>query len=150
MVGIEVLLEKAQRKTISISSIPGQLQHVENAILPTLDNKGYGERSIFAVKLALEEAVINSIKHGNELDDTKKVTVKFYIDDDRAAISVGDEGQGFDPQAVPDPTEGDALLASSGRGLALIRAYMDEVRFNEKGNEITMIKFAPWAAVKRT
>ncbi len=150
LVGVELLLEKAQRKTIAISSIPSQLSNVENAILPVLDNKGYGERNIFAVKLALEEAVVNSIKHGNELDDTKKVTISFYIDDDRALISIADEGEGFDPGEVPDPTTEDGLLATSGRGLALIRAYMDDVRFNEKGNEITMIKYAPWAAAKRT
>ncbi len=150
LLGVEMLLEKAQRKTVAISSIPGQVHHVENAILPVLENKGYGERNIFAVKLALEEAVINAIKHGNELDDTKKVTISFYIDEDRALISVADEGPGFDPGDVPDPTSDDNLLATSGRGLALIRAYMDEVRFNDKGNEITMIKVAPWAAAKRT
>jgi serine/threonine-protein kinase RsbW len=115
-----------------------------------LENKGYGERNIFAVKLALEEAVINAIKHGNELDDTKKVTVSFYIDEDRALISVADEGPGFKPDDVPDPTDDENLLATSGRGLALIRAYMDEVRFNDKGTEITMVKDAPWAAAKRT
>ncbi len=150
LVGIEILLEKAQRKTIVVSSIPSQLAHVENAILPVLDSKGYGERNIFAVKLALEEAVVNAIKHGNQLDDTKKVTVSFYIDDDRALISVGDEGDGFDPNAVPDPTTEEGLLASSGRGIALIRAYMDEVRFNETGSEITMIKYAPWATLVRS
>ncbi|MGD2174360.1 MAG: serine/threonine-protein phosphatase [Candidatus Brocadiaceae bacterium] len=150
LLGAEVLLEKAQRKTIAISSVPGQLTHVESAILPVLDNKGYGERNIFGVKLALEEAVINAIKHGNELDDTKKVTVSFYAGDDRVIISVADEGAGFDPADVPDPTTQDNLLASSGRGIALMRAYMDEVRFNEKGNEITLIKYAPWAAAKRT
>lgn len=150
LLGVELLLEKAQRKTVTISSIPGQVHHVENAILPVLENKGYGERNIFAVKLALEEAVINAIKHGNELDDTKKVTISFYIDEDRALISVADEGPGFKPDDVPDPTDDENLLATSGRGLALIRAYMDEVRFNDKGTEITMVKDAPWAAAKRT
>jgi len=149
LLGVEVLLEKAQRKTIAISSIPSELPHVESAILPVLENKGYGERNIFAVKLALEEAVINAIKHGNELDDTKKVGVSFYVDDDRAIISVSDEGGGFNPDDVPDPTTEENLLATSGRGLALIRAYMDEVRFNEDGTEITMIKYAPWAAASR-
>ncbi len=149
LLGAEILLEKAQRKTIVISSLPSELPHVESAILPVLENKGYGERNIFAVKLALEEAVINAIKHGNELDDTKKVAVSFFVDDDRAMISVGDEGEGFDPDEVPDPTAEENLLASSGRGLALIRAYMDEIRFNEDGTEITMIKHAPWAAASR-
>lgn len=150
VMGVELLLEKAQRKTITMPSLPRELIHAETAILPVLENLGYGERVIFAVKLALEEAVINSIKHGNELDDTKRVTVSFSVDENRAVISVADEGEGFDPNALPDPTEEDYLMATSGRGVALIRAYMDEVRFNDKGNEITMIKYAPWVASKHS
>ena len=150
MMGVELLLEKAQRKTITIPSLPRELTHAENAILPVLENEGYGERAIFGVKLALEEAVINAIKHGNELDDTKRVTVGFSIDENKALISVSDEGEGFDPTALPDPTSEDALMATSGRGVALIRAYMDEVRFNDNGTEITMIKYAPWAASKHS
>ncbi|MHC5035405.1 MAG: ATP-binding SpoIIE family protein phosphatase [Planctomycetota bacterium] len=148
MMGMELLLEKAQRKQIVIPSLPRELNHAESAILPVLENEGYGERAIFAVKLALEEAVINAIKHGNELDDTKKVIIGFSIDDNKAVISVTDEGEGFDPAEVPDPTAEDYLMATSGRGLALINAYMDEVRYNDPGNEIVMIKYAPWAAVK--
>jgi serine/threonine-protein kinase RsbW len=150
LLGVETLLEKAQRKVITISSIPSEVTRIEDAILPVLSNKGYGERNIFACKLALEEAVINAIKHGNELDDTKRVTVSFSIDDDRAAVSVADEGPGFDPDDVPDPTLDENLIATSGRGLALIRAYMDEVRFNDRGTEITMIKYAPWAQKKHS
>ncbi len=145
VMGIQLMLERAQRKEITIPSLPRELAHAENAILPVLENEGYGERAIFAVKLALEEAAINAIKHGNELDDTKKVIIRFSIDENKAVITVADEGEGFDPSAIPDPTEEDFLMATSGRGVALINAYMDEVRFNDKGNEITMIKYAPWA-----
>ncbi len=150
LLGVELLLEKAQRKEIAIPSIPSELNHVEDAILPVLDNKGYGERSRFAVKLALEEAVINAIKHGNELDDTKKVGISFYVGEDRVVITVTDEGEGFQPEEVPDPTSGDNLLATSGRGLALMRASMDEIRYNDSGNEVTLVKYAPWAAGKQT
>ncbi|MCK4375787.1 MAG: SpoIIE family protein phosphatase [Candidatus Brocadiae bacterium] len=150
LMGVQLLLEKAQRKEMVIPSLPRELAHAESAILPVLENKGYGERAIFAVKLALEEAVINGIKHGNELDDTKKVTIGFAIDDSKAIISVADEGEGFNPDNLPDPTADEFLTATSGRGIALINAYMDEVRFNDKGNEITMIKYAPWAAAKHS
>ncbi len=146
VLGVEVLVEKAERKVIAIPSLPREMTHAENAILPVLENMGYGERAIFAVKLALEEAIINAIKHGNELDDTKKVQISFAIDENQVVISVKDEGEGFNPEAVPDPTTEEGLLATSGRGLALVRAYMDEIRFNETGNELTMIKHAPWAA----
>jgi serine/threonine-protein kinase RsbW len=150
LMGLELLLEKAQRKQIVIPSLPRELTHAENAILPVLENEGYGERAIFAVKLALEEAAINAIKHGNELDDTKKVVISFSIDDNKAVISVADEGEGFNPSDVPDPTAEDYLMATSGRGIALMNAYMDEVRYNDSGNEVIMIEYAPWAAVKHT
>jgi len=148
LVGVELLQERARTKVLKISSIPNQLGYIENAILPVLANKAYGERVLFAIKLAIEEAVINAIKHGNQLDDTKRVTVSFVVEEDRAVISVADEGEGFRPEDVPDPTDADNLIETSGRGLALIGAYMDEVRFNEKGNEITMVKYAPWAEGK--
>ena len=146
LLGVELHQEKSRTKTIAIPSIPSQITYVENALLPVLTDRGYGERALFGIKLALEEAAINAIKHGNQLDDTKKVTVRFTIGEDRATISIGDEGEGFNPADVPDPTAAENLTATSGRGLALINAYMDEVTFNERGNEVTMVKYAPWAS----
>jgi len=146
IMGIELLHEKATEKIVVISSIPSHLAYVENAILPVLQNKGFGERALFAVKLALEEGVINAIKHGNQLDDTKKVTVTFRIEEDRARISVQDEGEGFQLNDVPDPTSWENLTATTGRGLALIKAYMDEVDHEDGGRCLTMVKYAPWCA----
>jgi anti-sigma regulatory factor (Ser/Thr protein kinase) len=144
VMGIELLHEKAKEKVVVISSIPSHLSYVENAILPVLANKGYGERALFAIKLAVEEGVINAIKHGNQLDDTKKVTVTFRVEDDRARISILDEGEGFELQEVPDPTSWENLTATSGRGLALIEAYMDEVYHEDDGRCLAMVKYAPW------
>ncbi len=149
VLGVETLLEKATSKTLVISSIPREMLHVEDAILPALSNKGYGESTIFGIKLAVEEAAINAIKHGNRLDSKKKVTVTFSVGEERAVITVADEGEGFAPAEVPDPTRGEHLLATSGRGIALIRGYMDEVRYNDAGNEITMVKHAPWSPAGR-
>ncbi len=141
---VELLRRQADHKTIAIPSIPSELRRVEDTILPALAARGYGERSLFAVKLALEESVINAIKHGNQLDSTKQVTIEFSLCDDETVLSVSDEGEGFDPQAVPDPGQEEYLQSFSGRGLALMRAYMDSVEFNEKGNRVTMTKRAPW------
>jgi len=148
LMGLEILRRKAKQKTVVIPSIPGEIVRVEDTILPILSAKGYGERTLFSVRLALEEAVINAIKHGNELDNTKRVTIDFAVNDDNFSVSVTDEGEGFNPDAVPDPWSEQGLEQDSGRGLALMRAYMDEVAFNEKGNKVTMIKNAPWAAKK--
>ncbi|MFW6353153.1 MAG: ATP-binding protein, partial [Verrucomicrobiota bacterium] len=144
MLGMQLLRKRAKRKTITISSIPTEIARIEDSILPALSAKGYGERTLFAVKLAIEEAVINAIKHGNQLDTTKKVNVEFVIDEDKVTISVADEGEGFDPDSVPDPREDGNIASDYGRGLLLIRAYMDSVEFNDKGNKVTMIKYAPW------
>ena len=144
VLGVELLCSKARHKKVTIHSIPIEVRRVEDTILPALSAKGYGERSLFAVRLALEEAIINAIQHGNRLDNTKKVTVGFTLGEDKVVISVADEGEGFDPDSVPDPTLDENLGIARGRGLVLMRAYMDSVQFNRVGNKVTMTKLAPW------
>ena len=144
MLAFEVLRKKRKEKVITIPSIPDEMMRVEDTILPTLSAKGYGERSLFGIRLALEEAVINAIKHGNELDSTKKVTIRFSLDDKKFDVGIEDEGEGFDPDEVPDPWSEEGLLAESGRGVALMRAYMDDVWFEEEGSRVNMRKYAPW------
>jgi serine/threonine-protein kinase RsbW len=145
LVGLEVAPRETKEERIVIPSEPMQLARVESLILSRLEALNYGERALFAVRLALEEAVINAIKHGNRMDKAKRVTVTFSADRDECAIAVEDEGAGFDPSAVPDPTAEENLEQPTGRGLVLMRAYMDEVRFNPKGNRVVMRKKAPWA-----
>ena len=113
--------------------------------MASLQKLNYSERARFAIKLALEEAVINAMKHGNHMDKTRNVTVSYSVDDKKVVISVEDEGDGFDLNAVPDPTLDQYIEASHGRGLMLMKAYMDSVSFNEFGNKVTMVKRAPWA-----
>ena len=125
---------------IEIPSEPAAKLTVEKALLEALQKHSYAEKDIFAVRLATEEAVVNAIRHGNKLDSQKKVVVNFSVTDGRVTVVVCDQGEGFDPAGVPDPTDPRFLEAPSGRGLMLMRAYMDEVIFNEEGNEVTMIK----------
>jgi serine/threonine-protein kinase RsbW len=99
-----------------------------------------GEQDLFAVKLALEEALINAIKHGNKLDPAKKVHVQAKVDSDRVEISIEDEGPGFDRKSVPDPTADENLCKCSGRGILLIEAYMTSVKWSKKGRRVTMVK----------
>jgi len=145
LVGVEMIARKAAERRIVIPSEPQLLPRVEDPVLQRLEELNYGERTLFAVRLALEEAVINAIKHGNKMDKARNVTVTYSIDDRECRISVEDEGPGFTPQAVPDPTEDENLELPHGRGLMLMRAYMDEVTFNEQGNRVTLRKKAPWA-----
>jgi len=98
------------------------------------------DHDIFAVHLAVEEALVNAIKHGNQKDASKAVHVSLSVSRDLVEISIRDEGGGFDPADVPDPTDEDNLELPSGRGLMLMRTYMSSVQFNESGNQVVMTK----------
>ena len=113
---------------------------VEDSVLEELDRHGYDETATFAVKLALEESLNNAIKHGNRLDPRKMVEVHYDVNAERVRITVADQGNGFDPSGVPDPTTDENLEKPCGRGLLLMRAYMDEVSFSECGRQVRMTK----------
>ncbi len=98
------------------------------------------KRDIFAVHLATEEALVNAIYHGNDSDEAKRVHVVCRLSGDRIRIEIGDEGGGFDPAALPDPTTNDQLHVPCGRGVMLMRAFMSRVEFNEHGNVVVMEK----------
>jgi serine/threonine-protein kinase RsbW len=90
--------------------------------------------------IALDEAIVNAIKHGNKNDPRKAVHIVAEMSPDRASFIVTDEGSGFVQTDIPDPTHPSRLLEPSGRGLLLIKHIMDEVTHNECGNEIHMSK----------
>lgn len=90
--------------------------------------------------VALDEALSNAIKHGNQNDPAKKVHIRVELSADEARFTIRDEGQGFNPLAIPDPLDPANLFKNSGRGVLLIQHIMDEVKYNERGNEVTMIK----------
>lgn len=99
------------------------------------------QKAIFAVHMALEEAFANAIEHGNKFDENKKVHFASRLAPDRILIEIEDEGEGFDPCDVPDPTDREHISIPSGRGVLLIRGFMSSVTFNEIGNKVTMEKF---------
>jgi serine/threonine-protein kinase RsbW len=94
----------------------------------------------FAIQLAVEEALVNSLKHGNQFDSSKTIRVHVAIGPKDFSIQIQDEGQGFNVAAVPDPTDPLNLERPSGRGLCLMRHYMQSVRFNAEGNIVTLIR----------
>jgi serine/threonine-protein kinase RsbW len=95
---------------------------------------------VFSIKLALEEALINAIKHGNQMDRNKKVRVLYRVSPGFFEVRVTDEGCGFDPSDVPDPTAVENLERPCGRGLMLMRHYMTEVVYSQSGNCVAMSK----------
>lgn len=93
----------------------------------------------FVVRVVLCEALANAIVYGNQLDPAKRVDVSVEVGDEAVTLHVCDEGDGFDPSVIPDPTEPERVALNQGRGLFLIRQLVDEVHFNDRGNAICMI-----------
>src|SRR5207244_4314715 len=128
---------------IVISSDQAEARRVQDVIETALLSHAYEEREVFSVKLALEEALVNAIKHGNQMDRNKKVHVRYHIQRERFDIAIVDEGRGFDPEDVPDPMAVENLERPCGRGLLLMRHYMTEVTYIPPGNQLTMSKVRP-------
>ncbi len=123
-----------------IPSDPAEARRVQDEIEQLLLDARFSERDVFCIKLALEEALVNAIKHGNQMDRTKKVHVVYHVRPERFDIRITDEGGGFDPEDVPDPTAFENLERPCGRGLMLMRHYMTEVAFTGRGNSVQMSK----------
>ena len=99
---------------------------------------GFDKRMITHVTASLYEALTNAVEHGNKGDERRRVTVMARKVDDGVEISVKDEGDGFMAGFVPDPTKGDALFKPRGRGIHIMKGLMDSVKYNAKGNEVTL------------
>jgi serine/threonine-protein kinase RsbW len=125
---------------VVIPSDPAEARRVQEEIERLLRAHEASEKEIFGIRLAVEEALVNAIKHGNQMDRSKKVTVVSFVREQRFEIHVTDEGNGFDPGDVPDPTAVENIERPCGRGLMLMRHYMSEVSFNGRGNSVRMAK----------
>lgn len=124
-------------------TIPSELSRgrdVQKRILSDVHRHNYDDQGVFAITLALEEALINAIKHGNKLDPAKVVKVEWTISPAQIEIIIEDEGPGFDRAAVPDPTAEENLSKCSGRGLLLIEAYMHVAEWTNRGRRLRMIR----------
>lgn len=109
-------------------------------LMAALDSCGWEGRDVFHIQMAIEEAVVNSIEHGNKRNPEKEVHVVFKVTRERTELEVTDQGDGFDHHNVADPTEEDRVDQPRGRGVMLIRELMSEARYNEKGNSVWMVK----------
>jgi serine/threonine-protein kinase RsbW len=123
----------------SISALP-QALGVVGFVAEAMSRAGYPEKDVFGMRLALEEAVLNAVRHGNRCDPSKWVTVRYTVGPERVLAEVHDEGSGFDPDHVPDPTALENREQPGGRGLLLMRAYATSVRYNAAGNCVTLCK----------
>ena len=134
------------REHRSYPSIPETVADVDSFLDERLRKAGFPEDMMADVAVSVSEVVNNAVIHGNRRDPQKHVVLDLEILPDRVRISVQDQGNGFDPDALPDPVAADNLLREVGRGLFIVRAYMDEVHFQKVGDvglRITLGKILP-------
>ncbi len=123
--------------------VMSDLKEVEpnaSVILRELDKSGLPAKMFFSAHMCIHEMLDNAIRHGNKLDPGKKVFLLYKVTMDKFTISVVDQGDGFNYNKLPDPHLPENTIKDHGRGLYLVRQYMDEVEFNEKGNRIKVTK----------
>ncbi len=125
---------------VSIPSDTTVAQDVQERIISELERRSYTSRDVFGVRLALEEAITNAIRHGNGNDKALKVEIVCEITDDLMHVEIQDQGPGFRPESVPDPTTDDNLDQPGGRGVLLMNAYMSLVAYNDSGNRVILEK----------
>ncbi|MGB9179815.1 MAG: ATP-binding protein [Pyrinomonadaceae bacterium] len=124
-------------------TLPSRIEAVgdaADAAAQVVSRSGLGEDAAFGVDMAVREAVTNAVLHGNQQDETKLVEVTFRNSNDGLEISVRDQGQGFRPENVPDPTDAQNVLKSSGRGIFFMRNFMDEVEWSHHPGGGTVVR----------
>lgn len=109
-------------------------------LLKALTEHGWDGSDLFHVQMAAEEAIINAVTHGNQEADDKVVEVEFRVSEKSVYLRFKDQGEGFCPDKLPDPTDDENLESTHGRGVFLIKQMMTQVTYNDCGNEVTMLK----------
>lgn len=126
-----------------IPSEPGAGRRILEQLVERLHQAGWDQHGVFSVNLAVEEALVNAIRHGNCCDASKRVHYECKLWSDRVWVQITDEGPGFRPEEVPDPTAPENLETPGGRGIMLMRNFMSRVEYNATGNCVVMEKCRP-------
>jgi len=124
---------------VTIKNNLDEIYSLEHSILQQVEQAGFEESSVFAIRLALDEALVNAYKHGNAENPEKSLRIRYVIDAEKIDIEIEDEGAGFDQSQLTDPRREDRLRETSGRGIFLIRQFMSKTLFNEYGNLIRFV-----------
>lgn len=130
---------KDQIYTLSIPSSRKNINLVEEFFRTMNDKFNLPEEKLHALLVSVTEAVNNGVIHGNKNDESKYVLLSCSLKGKTLTVKVKDEGEGFKPEAVANPLHEDNLLNTGGRGVFLMKAFMQSVAYNAKGNEVTMV-----------
>lgn len=140
------------RLSFKLASTMESVAEIEAAAEKLTQAAGIEEDEGFRVVMAVREAAVNAVLHGNSYDPGKQVTASFENTGKSLVITIADEGEGLDPEKLPDPLAPENLLRGTGRGIFLIRSFLDEVHFRQlhPGTELTLIKHLTPAEGKET
>jgi serine/threonine-protein kinase RsbW len=132
----------SSRATLTLGSTIDSVDVVERTAEDFAARAGFDEDTVPNIAMAVREAAVNAVLHGNAYDPAKHIPASFETNSDSLIVRITDQGAGLDPSTVPDPLAPENILRGSGRGIFLIRAFMDEVHFRQlhPGTELTLIK----------
>lgn len=128
---------------LELSNERAAIDQAQNDLVAELEKRGYPKASLFAVRLAVHEAITNAFVHGHKGRPDLAVRFEYTVADDHADIEIEDRGPGFDPASIPDPTLDENLERGCGRGLLLIKAYMSVAEYSKTGNTLRMVYKRP-------
>ena len=133
-----------QRVSYTLDSTLETVDSAEQAASRIASEAGFDDDEVMRIAMAVREAAVNAVLHGNAYDPGKKVSLEFEQTGGNLVITIRDQGKGLDLEKIPDPLSDNNLLRHSGRGIFLIRAFMDELqvrRLSPLGTEITLVKY---------
>ena len=128
------------KRSVVIDNDIHEARWLQVEIASTVEHYHPGEAAIAAIRLALEEALVNAVVHGNNSDPNKKLRIEYEIGPSEVRIRIEDEGSGFDPTSLPDPTLPEYRLRPRGRGVFLMQTSMTQVTFHGRGNCVEMVR----------
>jgi serine/threonine-protein kinase RsbW len=140
------MADKTQRIEVTLETVLDSVDLAESIVMRIAEASGFSEEDIHKIGMAVREGVINAYNYGNQQDRGKKILLTVELEPHRMVVRVLDEGKGFELHEVPDPLAEENLLRTSGRGLFLMRAFMDDFRVARGprgGAELVMIKKLP-------
>jgi serine/threonine-protein kinase RsbW len=136
------MVTMGNRVAYTLDSTLDSVNMVEQTAEQLAQKVGFEEEDLHKITMSVREAAVNAVLHGNAYDPTKKITVSYETSSNTLVIIISDQGRGLNEEDLPDPLEEDNVMKTSGRGIFLIRAFMDEVRIRDlhPGTEITLVK----------
>jgi serine/threonine-protein kinase RsbW len=125
---------------LQIPSVMSEGLRVQERICELMEALSYTARDVFAMRLSLEEALTNAIRHGNKLSEEKVVSVDCDVTENRVCVRISDQGDGFDPFCLPDPTQPELIERPGGRGVMLMQTYLNQCEYSDSGRTVTMVR----------